>query len=73
MQNLIASITDAPELPVFQLDFVDNAESEKVLKTFNATEKPLPPPYENVTIHGLFEHWATKTPDARAVSFEACL
>ena len=56
--------------PVFQLNFVDAAEEEKVLTTFNATERTLPPPYDHVTIHGLFEYWAEKTPDARAISFE---
>lgn len=70
LQNLVSSIVENAQQPVFQLDFVDSAEREKVLMTFNATERALPPPYDNVTIHGLFEHWAKETPAARAISFE---
>lgn len=71
LQNLVRSIVEDSQQPVFQLNFVDEAEREKVMLTFNATEKELPAPYDNVTIHGLFEYWASATPDARAISFEA--
>lgn len=70
MQNLVADVVSNPDKQIMQLDFVDDEEREKVLNTFNATELELQAPYKDVTIHGLFEHFATKTPDATAISFE---
>lgn len=52
------------------LEFVDADERDVVLNKFNNTARDLPEPYSNSTIHGLFEYWATKTPDARAISYE---
>ena len=69
-QNLLEVVTKASEHAVNSMDFVDDVEREVVLEKFNATARVLPPPYEAATIHGLFEHWATQTPDARAISFE---
>ena len=63
-------VTKASEHAINSMDFVDDVEREVVLEKFNATARVLPPPYEAATIHGLFEHWATETPDARAISFE---
>ena len=70
VQNLVGSIVELSEKPIAQLDFVDSAERDIVLNTFNATAVELPPPYAGVTIHGIFEYWASRTPDAKAISFE---
>ena len=69
-QNLLEVVAKASEHPINSLDFVDEFEREVVLEKFNATASELPFPYKGATIHGLFEHWATHTPDARAISFE---
>lgn len=70
LQNIIEVAAKAAEYPINSLDFVDDTEREVVLEKFNATAKQLPPPYNGATIHGLFEHWATQNPNARAISFE---
>lgn len=70
MQNLLAVVAKAADFPINSLDFVDEAEREVVLEKFNATATELPSPYKDATIHGLFEHWASQTPNARAISFE---
>jgi len=73
LQNLVEVIVKASEYPINSLDFVDDEEREVVLDKFNATVKDLPSPYAGATIHGLFEHWVTQTPDAKAISFEVCI
>ena len=70
LQTLVGSILALADKPIVELDFVDDEERQLVMHTFNDTERILPPPYAGATIHGLFEHWATVTPDARAISFE---
>ena len=72
-QNLLEVVTKASEHAINSMDFVDDVEREVVLEKFNATTRVLPPPYEAATIHGLFEHWATETPNARAISFEVSI
>ncbi len=70
-QALLASIVAAPDEDITRLAFITAPERRLVLETFNETE--LPPTellHERQTLHGLFEHWATETPDAIAARFE---
>ena len=69
-QILLESIAAEPELPILQLNFIDAAEREMVLTTFNSTDRALPSPQAGATIHGLFEHWVATTPHAPALCYK---
>ena len=69
-QILLESIVGEPSLHILSLNFVDAAERETVLNSFNQTALELPSPQAGATIHGLFEHWVSTTPDKPALSFQ---
>ena len=54
-----------------QLTLITAPEVTQVLKTFNAWDLPytrlLNP--EQQTIHGMFEHWARRTPERPSLTF----
>ena len=64
------SAAASPDSPLAELTMVQPAEVEQVVGAFNQTERSLPAPYDNCTIHGMFEHWADHTPSAPAVAYE---
>jgi amino acid adenylation domain-containing protein len=64
---MLAGYVAAPALPVSGIELLDAAELRQLAIEWNRTQMPLEEP---LTLHGLFEAQAAKTPDAIAVRFE---
>ncbi|MFE3143890.1 amino acid adenylation domain-containing protein [Streptomyces scopuliridis] len=64
--RLLEAVATTPEQPVGEIDVLDEAERERVLVEWNATERRVPP----VTLPELLEAQAARTPRATAVVFE---
>ena len=71
LQELCGSAVADPYKPAAQLNLLTPPEVTQVLHTFNAWDLPytelLNP--ERQTIHGMFEYWACRTPDAPSLTF----
>jgi len=65
LENLVAALVSAPELPVSRHDVLDPAERAQQLVAWNATAVAHPEMAGGV--HALFEAQARRTPDAIAV------
>lgn len=66
-ERLIEEIVSAPERKITQLALLSEAELERIVDEWNATETE----YDHeASLHGLFEAQAKKTPDAIALAFE---
>lgn len=69
-QELLSSIIATPDAPIKSISIMPAEECELVLHTFNATEvAPSGLFHPEQTLHGLLEHWAEATPNARACVF----
>ncbi|MFB6984387.1 amino acid adenylation domain-containing protein, partial [Streptomyces scopuliridis] len=64
--RLLEAVAATPDRPVGEIDVLDEAERERVLVEWNATERRVP----SVTLPELFEAQAARTPRATAVVFE---
>ncbi|MDR0219416.1 MAG: condensation domain-containing protein, partial [Enterobacteriaceae bacterium] len=71
LQSRLARLTDAVvaclDIPVEQAPLLSEAERQKLLVDFNATQADFP---QDALIHTLFEQQAAQAPDAVAVVFE---
>lgn len=71
LQELCGSAVADPTKPVAQLSLLTPPEVTQVLHMFNAWDLPytelLDP--ERQTIHGMFEYWARRTPNAPSLTF----
>ncbi len=65
-ERLLRGALAAPDAPVSGLPLLDGAERERVLREWNATERPYP---AGLRVHDLFAAQAARTPDAVAVSW----
>ncbi|WP_416061115.1 non-ribosomal peptide synthase/polyketide synthase [Rhodococcus indonesiensis] len=63
--RLLAAVTSAPHVPVGDLDLLDGAERELILRRWNATDASR----TAHTLADLFARQAARTPDADAVVF----
>jgi amino acid adenylation domain-containing protein len=66
LQSLLDAATADPDRPVFELDLLDAAERQQLLRQFNGTERPYP---RDATVDELFERQAEATPDSVAIEF----
>ena len=64
---LLRGIVEDPERPVSRLPLLSEAERQRILVEWNATQAPYP---QDKCVHKLFEAQVAKTPDAVAVIFE---
>ncbi|MGW2421034.1 amino acid adenylation domain-containing protein [Streptomyces sp. NPDC001709] len=64
--RVLRQLAATPELKVADIDILDRAERDRLLAEFNDTAVPTP----DVTINGLVEAQAARTPDALAVVAE---
>ncbi|MCE0460638.1 non-ribosomal peptide synthetase [Pseudomonas uvaldensis] len=64
LQALVDALEQAPQAPVNSLSILPDAERQRLLVEFNDTQVDCP---IEQTIHGLFEDWVTRKPDAIAV------
>ena len=72
MQVMLEGLTEAPQMSIDDVSLLSAEERQAVLHTFNeSTLEPPSGPYYSQTIHGMLEYWASKTPSAPAVEFEA--
>ncbi|MBW2464517.1 MAG: amino acid adenylation domain-containing protein [Deltaproteobacteria bacterium] len=62
--TLLEGIVSDPQGAVGDLPFLEEAERERVVKTWNATQRAYP---REATVHGLFEEQVRATPAAPAV------
>jgi len=67
LSRLITAIAADPEVPVQQLQLLDDAEVRALINEFNG---PIEPAYKGQTLTGLFARAAAATPDAVAVVCE---
>ncbi|MDJ0840059.1 MAG: amino acid adenylation domain-containing protein [Acidobacteriota bacterium] len=67
-QALLVEITTHPERSLLELEFLDSAERELLVHTWNRTEVPLEGPNR---IHGYVEIQAAEHPDSPAVIYDA--
>ena len=65
--QLVASAVATPDIPISRLSILGDAERERALRTWNATERALG---FDTTLHALIDEQAARTPDAIAVSDE---
>jgi len=65
---LLAAIVDDPELPVDDIDMLDESEAQKILGNWNETVRDYP---LDQCVHGAFEKLAVSQPDAPALVFKA--
>ncbi|MFI1973494.1 amino acid adenylation domain-containing protein, partial [Streptomyces cinnamoneus] len=63
LDRLVAALEEAPETPLGAVDVLDAAETLRLVETWNATERPLPP----ATVPELIAAQAGRTPGAAAV------
>ena len=72
MQEIVESITDAPDTPIDRLDFITQPERELLLRDFNSNVlAPSELMHPEQTMHGMLEYWAAIQSDAPALIFEA--
>ncbi|MEU6770338.1 amino acid adenylation domain-containing protein [Streptomyces sp. NPDC046759] len=64
--RVLRQLVDTPELRAAHVDILEPAERDRLLTEFNDTAVPTP----DVTIHGLVEAQAARTPDEVAVEAE---
>ncbi|MBX8510359.1 amino acid adenylation domain-containing protein [Pseudomonas cichorii] len=64
MVSMFEALIEHHALPVAQFPIMPQAEQDRVLHTFNATQHDYP---RDELIHGLFEQQVERTPDAAAV------
>ncbi|HEV2735904.1 MAG TPA: amino acid adenylation domain-containing protein, partial [Longimicrobiaceae bacterium] len=65
-ERLLRGALASPDARVSGLPLLDDAERERVLRAWNATERPYP---AGLRVHDLFAAQAARTPDAVAVSW----
>jgi amino acid adenylation domain-containing protein len=65
--SLVSALEQGSEVPALSLEILPEAEREQILRSFNATDKPLP---REKSLHQLFEEQAGRTPDALALSYQ---
>ncbi|HEU0055442.1 MAG TPA: amino acid adenylation domain-containing protein, partial [Longimicrobium sp.] len=64
--RLLGDGIDSPDLPLRALPGADAEETERVVHALNRTAAP----YErDAAVHGLFQAWAARTPDAPALEY----
>lgn len=64
LEQLLAAAVADPVRPVRSLDYLSTAEKRQLAENFNDTAVDYP---SGMTLHGLFEEQAARTPDMRAV------
>ncbi|TDB49063.1 non-ribosomal peptide synthetase, partial [Photorhabdus khanii subsp. guanajuatensis] len=64
LESLVEALEQTPEMPVWALEILPEAERTLLLKTWNATETVYP---DALCIHQLFEQQVEKTPEATAL------
>jgi amino acid adenylation domain-containing protein len=67
LTNLAGALEEAPETPVRRLEVLPEAERNRVLEEWNATEAAYP---QDKCVHELFEAQAERTPGAVAAELE---
>src|SRR5207248_3528526 len=68
-ETLLRGMVADPTQPLAELPLLSEAERERVVVEWNATEAEYP---KGRCIHALFEAQAQKTPEAVAVGYEEC-
>ncbi|WP_245627681.1 non-ribosomal peptide synthase/polyketide synthase [Actinomadura oligospora] len=63
LTRVLKQVAGDPGVRLSDLDVLDDAERDQVVRTWNATDRPLPA----ATMPGLLERWVRDTPDATAV------
>ncbi|MCP4216025.1 MAG: AMP-binding protein, partial [bacterium] len=66
-EHLLGSVLFEVDTPVSEVEIIPPAEKEQLLTTFNNTGFQIP---EGMTLHGLFEEQAAKTPNNTAIIYE---
>jgi amino acid adenylation domain-containing protein len=67
LQKLLEEAAADPDRPISRIPLTGGEERERVLRTWNRTERDLGPA---ATVHALFERQARETPDATALVFD---
>jgi len=67
VDNLVAMLASAPEMPALTVRILPDSERRDVIESFNQTRVPYP---HNALIHEIFEQQVRRTPGATAVMFE---
>ncbi|MFD9822354.1 amino acid adenylation domain-containing protein, partial [Streptomyces violascens] len=65
-ERILRQLVEDPQVRVGQVDVLEAAERDRLLVELNDTAAPAP----DLTVPGLFERQAARTPDANAVVFE---
>ena len=73
-QVMLEGLTSSPQTPIDVVSLLSAGERRTVLHSFNRTLlEPPSGPYEEQTIHGMLEFWASATPASPAVEFEVSI
>lgn len=67
LDTILEAIVDAPQEKIAKLSILPADEQHRLIESFNAKVSSYP---DSVSIHGLFEAWVDRAPDAVALSYD---